>query len=82
VAAVVRRKRGLQTFRLIIFLLAGLFFLVPLLAMVEFATRSGVSPSSPRTIANFAAILSYPELVAAISCDRFSSPVCVIPPVN
>jgi putative spermidine/putrescine transport system permease protein len=66
VAAVIRRKRGLLTFRLIVFVLAAVFFFVPLLAMVEFATRSGVSPSSPRTIANFAAILSYPELVAAI----------------
>jgi putative spermidine/putrescine transport system permease protein len=65
-AAVVSRRRGLLTFRLIVFLLAGVFFLVPLLAMVEFATRNGVSPSSPRTIDNFTAILSYPELVAAI----------------
>ena len=65
-ASVAGRKRGLLAFRLIVFLLAGLFFFVPLLAMVEFATRAGVSLNGPRTLANFTAILSYPELVAAI----------------
>jgi putative spermidine/putrescine transport system permease protein len=65
-AAVVSRRPGLLTFRVIVFLLAGVFFFVPLLAMFEFATRAGVSPSGPRTLANFSAILSYPELVAAI----------------
>jgi putative spermidine/putrescine transport system permease protein len=65
-AAVARRKPGLTAFRLLVFLLAGVFFLVPLLAMLEFATRSGVSTNGPRTLASFTAILSYPDLVAAI----------------
>jgi len=65
-AAVVSRRRGLLTFRVIVFALAGVFFFVPLLAMFEFATRAGVSVNRPRTLANFSAILSYPELVAAI----------------
>jgi len=60
------RRPGLTAFRLVVFLLAGLFFLTPLFAMFEFATRSGVSPDGPRTLASFSAILSYPELVAAI----------------
>ena len=64
-AAVARRKPGLTAFRLVVFLLAGIFFLVPLFAMFEFATR-GLTPTAARTFTSFAAILSYPDLVAAI----------------
>jgi putative spermidine/putrescine transport system permease protein len=64
-AAVIRRKPGLAVFRLVVFLLAGVFFLVPLFSMFEFATR-GLTPNAPRTVSSFTAILSYPDLVAAI----------------
>lgn len=63
--AAVARKPGLTIFRLVVFLLAGIFFLVPLFAMFEFATR-GLTPSAARTATSFSAILSYPDLVAAI----------------
>lgn len=50
----------LQVFRYITFALAGVFFLVPLYAMVEFSTRTN---SGGRTLDYWKAIFSYPELI-------------------
>ncbi len=60
-----RRHRRLQLFRTIVLVVLGIFFLVPIGAMVEFSTR-GVGISSPRTLSSFTSIFSYPDLTGAI----------------
>ncbi len=50
----------LQLFRTVVFSLAAVFFLVPLIAMVEFSTR-GIN--SQRTLEYWKAIFNYPDLV-------------------
>lgn len=50
----------LQTFRVVVFALAAIFFLVPLLAMVEFSTRA---TGGGRTLIFWQSIFTYPELV-------------------
>ncbi len=60
-----RRHRRLQLFRTIVLVVLGIFFLVPIGAMVEFSTR-GVGINSPRTLSSFTSILSYPDLTGAI----------------
>ncbi len=60
------RRLKLRAFRLTVFLIAGLFFLVPIFAMLEFSTR-GNDVSSPRTLDAWARIPSTPELAAAIT---------------
>jgi len=61
------RRLKLQVFRIIVFVAAGLFFLVPIGAMVEFSTR-GVG-DQPRTLAAWQSIGTYPDLVAAITAS-------------
>jgi putative spermidine/putrescine transport system permease protein len=53
----------LQVFRYAIFLLAGIFFLVPLGAMFEFSTRGN---SGQRTLEYWRSIPAYPDLTTAI----------------
>ncbi|TMF32143.1 MAG: ABC transporter permease, partial [Chloroflexi bacterium] len=53
----------LQVFRYVVFLLAAIFFLVPLGAMVEFSTRAN---DGSRTLDYWMAIPSYPDLTGAI----------------
>jgi len=53
----------LQVFRYVIFLLAGIFFLVPLGAMFEFSTRGN---SGQRTLEYWRSIPQYPDLTTAI----------------
>jgi putative spermidine/putrescine transport system permease protein len=59
------RRQKLQVFRAVVFLVAGLFFLVPLFAMFEFTTRGRVL-TDPRNLDAWKSIVTYPDLVAAI----------------
>jgi len=60
------RRFRLRAFRLAIFVLAGLFFLVPIFAMLEFSTR-GNDVNSPRNLDAWIRIPSTPELADAIT---------------
>jgi len=59
------RRQKLQVFRAVIFIAAGLFFLVPLFAMFEFTTR-GRLLTDPRNLDAWKSITTYPDLIAAI----------------
>jgi putative spermidine/putrescine transport system permease protein len=59
------RRQKLQVFRTVVFLVAGLFFLVPLFAMFEFTTR-GRLLTDARNLDAWKSIVTYPDLVAAI----------------
>jgi putative spermidine/putrescine transport system permease protein len=61
------RRIKLQVFRTVIFVAAGLFFLIPIGAMFEFSTR-GVG-NQPRTLAAWQSIGTFPDLVAAITAS-------------
>ncbi len=50
---------------MVVFVLMGLFFLVPIGAMFEFSTR-GVGEGAPRTLESWTTIGTFPNLVAAI----------------
>ena len=63
------RRRKLQIFRFTVLGAAAIFFLVPLLAMFEFSTRSGADVTSPRTATYWRQIFDYPDLVAAITAS-------------
>jgi putative spermidine/putrescine transport system permease protein len=58
-------RRKLQVFRVIVFVVMGLFFLVPIGAMFEFSTR-GVGEGAARTLESWTTILTFPDLVSAI----------------
>ena len=58
-------RRKLQVFRVVVFVVMGLFFLVPIGAMLEFSTRS-TTFDAPRTLASWTTILTFPDLVTAI----------------
>lgn len=60
--------RRQQVFRLAVLVPLTLFFLVPLVAMLEFSTR-GATPSEPRSLAAWSGIGDYPELVSAIQAS-------------
>ena len=60
-----RRSRRLNVFRIVVLLLAALFFLTPILAMVEFSTR-GTGLGAARTLTYWRQIFDYPDLVTAI----------------
>jgi putative spermidine/putrescine transport system permease protein len=59
------RRLKLQVFRVVVFLVFGAFFLVPIGAMFEFSTR-GSTDNAPRTLAAWQTIFQTPDLVAAI----------------
>jgi putative spermidine/putrescine transport system permease protein len=59
------RRLKLQVFRVVVFLVFGAFFLIPIGAMFEFSTR-GTTDSAPRTLAAWQTIFQTPDLVAAI----------------
>jgi len=63
-----RKARHLAIFRWTVLAIMAAFFLLPIAAMVEFATR-GVGANAPRTLASFTAILSYPDLMGAIAAS-------------
>jgi putative spermidine/putrescine transport system permease protein len=60
-----RQRRRLNLFRYLILLLLGLFFFVPIGALVEFSTR-GVGLSAPRTLEYWRQIATAPDLLSAI----------------
>ena len=60
-----RRRRRLTYFRIAVFVVMGLFFTIPILAMFEFTTR-GTGLSAPRTLQPWRDIFKYPDLIAAI----------------
>jgi len=59
------RRLRLQAFRVVVFIVFGAFFLVPIGAMFEFSTR-GNGLNAPRTLSAWLTITQYPDLVAAI----------------
>lgn len=59
------RRLKLQAFRVVVFVVIGAFFLVPIGAMFEFSTR-GVGANAPRTLESWTTIATYPTLVGAI----------------
>jgi putative spermidine/putrescine transport system permease protein len=62
------RRLKLQVFRMVVFLVFGAFFLVPIGAMFEFSTR-GVGVNAPRTLDSWVAIVHDPDLMAAITAS-------------
>jgi len=60
-----RRRARLKAFRAVVLVLLGAFFLLPIVAMLEFSTR-GVGENAPRTLAAWQSIVTYPDLTAAI----------------
>lgn len=63
------QRRKVQVFRIVVFGVAAIFFLVPIFAMLEFSTRSGANFTSPRTLEFWKQIFDYPDLVAAITAS-------------
>ena len=63
------RRARLQAFRYVVLIAAAIFFLVPLLAMFEFSTRSGNDFNTPRTLTYWRQIFDFPDLVAAITAS-------------
>ena len=59
------RRLKLRVFRVVVLVLGGAFFLVPIGAMFEFSTR-GNRVSSPRTLEAWTTIVTYPDLLGAI----------------
>jgi putative spermidine/putrescine transport system permease protein len=62
------RRSKLRVFRVVVFLVMGAFFLVPIAAMFEFSTR-GNSVTAPRTMEAWTNILKTPDLVDAITAS-------------
>jgi len=60
-----RRRRRLTLFRVVVFVVMGTFFLVPILAMFEFTTR-GTGLGAARTLTAWRQIFDYPDLIDAI----------------
>src|SRR6266513_2262255 len=59
------RRLRLRVFRVIVLVLGGAFFLVPIGAMFEFSTR-GNGVGAPRTLEAWTTIVTYPDLLGAI----------------
>src|ERR1700674_4324254 len=59
------RRLRLRVFRVIVLVLGGAFFLVPIGAMFEFSTR-GNRVGAPRTLDAWTTIVTYPDLLGAI----------------
>src|SRR6266702_4587056 len=59
------RRLRLRVFRVIVLVLGGAFFLVPIGAMFEFSTR-GNRVGAPRTLEAWTTIVTYPDLLGAI----------------
>lgn len=60
-----RSRRRLNVVRGVIFVVLGLFFLVPLYSMAEFTTR-GAGAQAHRSLDAWRAIVSYPDLTRAL----------------
>jgi putative spermidine/putrescine transport system permease protein len=59
------RRAKLKAFRVVTFVVLGIFFLGPIWSMFEFSTR-GNGDNAPRTLDAWTAIGTYPDLVAGI----------------
>ena len=59
------RRIKLQAFRVVVFVILGAFFLMPIAAMLEFSTR-GNGINAPRTLQAWADIAKTPDFVTAI----------------
>src|SRR2546422_103915 len=59
------RRLRLRVFRVIVLVLGGAFFLLPIGAMFEFS-RGGNHVGAPRTLEAWTTIVTYPDLVGAI----------------
>src|SRR6267378_1441592 len=59
------RRLRLRVFRVVVLVLGGAFFLVPIGAMFEFSTR-GNHAGAPRTLEAWTTIVTYPDLLGAI----------------
>lgn len=62
------RRLKLQIFRYAIFVVCGLFFVLPMIASIEFSTR-GNGVGAPRTLDSWKLIGSTPELSTAITAS-------------
>lgn len=60
-----RRSFGWRVTRVALLIVFGIFFLLPIAALIEFSTR-GVGLTGPRTLGSWREIGDYPELVSAI----------------
>jgi len=60
-----RRARRFQVIRILILILLGSFFMIPLLALLEFSTR-GIGVTAPRTLAAWRGIFANPDIIQAI----------------
>ena len=54
------RRLKLRLFRIVVFLLAAIFFIVPIYAMLEFSTRG---LNNTRTLTYWQSIFQYPDLI-------------------
>lgn len=63
-----RARRRLNVFRSTVLVALGLFFGVPIFALIEFSTR-GVGLTAPRTLEYWRQIGTYPDLVSAITAS-------------
>lgn len=63
------RRLKVQVYRAVVFAVAAVFFLIPILAMLEFSTRGGATYTSARTLEFWKQIFDYPDLVAAITAS-------------
>ena len=68
------RRLKLRVFRVVVFLVMGVFFLVPIAAMFEFSTR-GNKPTDPRTLVAWQSIVTYPGLCCSAS---FAHPSAIV----
>ena len=66
------RRRNLLIFRIVVFVVLGGFFLIPIGAMFEFSTR-GNSIDSPRTLEAWTNIATTPGLTDAIVASLISA---------
>ena len=62
------RRIKLQIFRVVVFVVAGAFFITPLIAMFEFSTR-GNGENAPRTLEAWALIFQTSDMVDAITAS-------------
>jgi putative spermidine/putrescine transport system permease protein len=62
------RRIKLQIFRVVVFVVAGAFFITPLIAMFEFSTR-GNTENAPRTLEAWALIFQTSDMVDAITAS-------------
>jgi len=68
------RRLKLRVFRVVVFVVMGAFFVIPIAAMFEFSTR-GNKPTDPRTLVAWQSIVTYPGLCCSAS---FAHPSAIV----